>query len=680
MHRCRWLVVFALVNLALLSAARAPHIVRGQAASVLTLTPASGPAGTAVSISGFAEGVSAADAAAPSQASRSAFVCWDACPGGLSFEAVAVRWSKDDPGAYALTFGVPATPWLEVDGLHQPSPGTYTVGVQCLTPPGTKLVGGCATKPAIATASFTLTGDTPPACATPNCTTLQLSPADATPGTLVTVSGSAPLAQHVINQTACCWDLMLETSEGTPAEVTPLKQSSDGTLSGSFRAPLALPDAGPLAAGAYVFALRTSIDGDTGGAANGTALLSTPTLAITASGPTIAEALLSGATFTLDAAPPWSSLTATQPLATTRSTPLTGPVVTNDDGTPQREAVCVEGSTATSTDGGATWSTISTAGARQTIVDAGFTPFPDRQAAGEPDPACLAILLDAAHPDSIFATFQVSKPPYGAPPIINLGLVSTDAGATWHLVPPPDGAAADGFGGFFSAPAGIEALFSATGSENLPLVEATDDGGQTWTPEALDCPASGPCVRWGAAANTLGSCAMHEYPQPLLISSDGGQSFGVPTWPASANGCETNEVVALSPTSVLLLRGRDPFPAVISNDGGATWQALALPALPGAPLYDTGFNDLHMLPSGALLASGESGSSLPMGILPAGQADVWYLLPPGATAWCAVDSALLPGNAAGVQVVGMQVWVFPPIDGSALPAAIDAGSLTCGST
>jgi hypothetical protein len=614
-----------------------------------------------VTISGFVSGVSATNAVNPGPASRSAFVCWDACPGGLAFEDVAVRWSKDNPGAYSLSFTVPAAPWLEVDGLHQPTAGAYTVGVQCLTAPGTRLVGGCATRPPDATASFTLTGDTPLPCATDNCTSLQLTPAEAAPGTLVHVSGSAPLAQHVINESVCCWDVVLDTGGAFPAEVTPLKQARDGTLSGSFRAPLTLPDTGPLAAGSYVLALRTSIDGDTAGEPAGSTLVGTPTLSITTSGPGLAQALLSAAPFTLDAAPSWSTLSATTPIAITRSTPLTGPVVTTDDGSPGRAAVCVADGIAVSADSGGSWNTVPTDGARQEIVAAGFAAYPDASDSAT-GPLCLDALLEATHPDSVYATFEVAKPPYGAPPIVNLGLFSTDGGATWQSVPPPDGAVAAGFGGFFRSSTGVEALFATDAGTNGLAVQLTEDGGQTWTTTALDCPAEGPCVRWGPAANTLGSCAMHEYLQPLLVSLNGGARFAQPSWPDAGNGCFLNELVTLSASNLLLLRGQDEFPLVASSDGGASWQTLALPPLPSTSQFDLRYDGLQMLPNGALIARGTDG---------------WYLLSPAAASWCGIDSALLSADASLVQADGPTVWVFTNFDGHAAPTAIDAATLLC---
>jgi hypothetical protein len=664
----RAIAPFALLFVVLLPAARASKLSAQTAVQTpvaLTLSPDSGAAGTVVTISGFVAGVGAADAAAaaaPESTASDVDVCWDLCPGGPTFTYRSVVWSTDDPGAFAVSFTTPAVPWLESDGVHQPTPGSYTVGLQCLTPPGTRLAGGCAIQPADATATFTLTGPAPAACPTAACASLVLMPAEAPPGALVQVSGNAPLTQSIaVPDGPCCWQLVAQGGDARELTLGSLRQSADGSLSGSFRVPLSLASDGAPAAGTYTVSLQTGLSGvDASG--EGAVLLSTPSITIVARSTTFADAIVAPTPFTIDAAQTWSALNFGPPALIQPSTPLVGPAVTAAGGDPARVAACVSGAVLLSNDDGANWQQLPTDGADAAISAAGYAPFPTADSRDD-GPTCLSATLDPLNPEAVFATFTAASPQYGAPPIVRLGLSSDDGGADWQPVPAPGGASAENFGGFVAGANGVEALFTAPAGRARRaadvLVESSADGGQTWAQSDLSCPSSGPCVRWGAAANSTGSCAMHGYPQPLLVSPDGGASFVAPDWPSGANGCDANELISFDPTTVLLLSGRDPFPLVLSRDGGQSWQAIALPPLPDDAGGPSRYPDLQLLPNGALLA----------------HAATWQLLAAGADAWCGVDSALLPPATVRVDLAAGRLWWY---DGAATaPLSVDATDIAC---
>jgi hypothetical protein len=144
----------------------------------IKLSPAQGPPGTTVEISGFSPGARAAG----QTSSEFTTVCWDGCESGFA-QIQPVRWSPD--GHFTTRFEVPAIPWLTVDGPHPLRPGGYRIGLQCMP--------SCE-KPEPAEAVFRLQTGEPKACVKGRrCADLQLIPASARPGEVVRVRGWAPL-------------------------------------------------------------------------------------------------------------------------------------------------------------------------------------------------------------------------------------------------------------------------------------------------------------------------------------------------------------------------------------------------------------------------------------------------------------------------------------------------------
>jgi hypothetical protein len=283
------------------------------------------------------------------------------------------------------------------------------------------------------------------------------------------------------------------------------------------------------------------------------------------------------------------------------------------------------------------------------------------QATAPNAPACSAALADPAHPQTVYATFAAGKAKYGMPPVYNIPMYTTDAGAHWHVVTPPAGSGAGDFGQFAASASGVTATFSLSGTPAkgaAPFTVAeTTDGGSTWHATTLSCPAQGPCLAWGPAASGIGSCAMSAYPQPVEASTDGGHTWAAlppPSGPMPilANGCSLNQLVALSSSRVALVANgaiapQDAFR--ISENGGQTWQSVALPALPASGSSQ----GLQMLPNGSLIApvfTQTSTKSFENQIA---------LLSPGATSWCTVPGLTIPGsntNQASLQAAGGRLW------------------------
>jgi hypothetical protein len=216
-------------------------------------------------------------------------------------------------------------------------------------------------------------------------------------------------------------------------------------------------------------------------------------------------------------------------------------------------------------------------------------------------------------------------------------------------VPPPTDTSLE-FRGFVSDANGVQALFAPAPSgpqdAAAPGVEQTTDGGETWAQTGLSCPSTGPCIRFGAPPTQIGSCAMHGYGQPLLVSPDGGQTWSAPAGAPAVNACQSNELAILSDTDVLLLApGADELtgeeaPARLSRDGGQTFVPLSLPEGPDPH----GPFELKMLPDGQVLG------------LFSGQDWSWLLLEPAEDHWCSISGSLLPPSPVPLRIVADQLW------------------------
>lgn len=381
----------------------------------------------------------------------------------------------------------------------------------------------------------------------------------------------------------------------------------------------------------------TPANGSQGGASHG-------------GGSTPANASRAGGSTPANVPHAWAALGQVRPLWIERNRPG----LAADAAHPGVLAYCIAGAIEITRDGGTRWTKIPTAGV---VPATAATGYPITQTpAGVP--ACTAAVPDPAHPDTVYASFSAGKARVGMPPVYNVPVYTTDAGAHWKVVQPPAGSDAGRFGQFTVESGAVAAVFATGRYPAAAAVTRTTDGGTAWGAGSLDCPAGGPCVAWGPAASGTGSCAMHAYAQPVEASADRGRTWTPLAAPAGspmpmlATGCALGQLVALSPTRVALVANDAPSPRDvlrISDDRGKTWHRITLPALPGGGQSQA----LQMLPDGSLLAP--VFASLKNGTF----GGVLDLLPPAAAAWCTIPGVTLAGtgtDASTLQAAGGRLW------------------------
>lgn len=599
----------------------------------ISLSPQTASPGGSVRIQGYLPGGPDAAGAAQDRALQQANLCWQDCQSGLVIQGVKVEWSASAPGNFAIDATVPSVPYLGEDGPHELAPGDYTVGVQCLGPDLT----GCATRPAQASAVLHLSGAAQKTCPNKACAELSLTPAQGKPGSQVQASGWAPL-DSVIGQLPFGYSLVLIPASGQPVELAQVDQQMDGSFTAAFTVPQSAPGIGALQSGQYTFGLQA---------------------ARPAGQPVETVAT---APFELGSGLAWKDLGAIKPFWILPSANLTTPgIQAGPDGS---LAYCTLGGIGFSADGGKTWQMVPAAGVEAAAQATGY-PLAE-ETPGKP--LCLSAFADSVNQTSFYAVFRTMKKDAGAPPEYFMGFYTPDAGKTWKVLPVPAETTLERFGGFAVQAQSVEALYSGE-SANSPqpgpvFGELTRDGGKTWLPGTLSCPASGPCLRWGPAASSISGMGSPA-PQAVMISGNGGQTWTFPGPSVELRATGPDELSAIDGKSALLVSGSSDFPLQVTRDGGNNWEVVSLPPVPGA----TGNPDsgLQILPDGSLLAQSDSGA--------------WQRLAPGAAAWCAASSGL-PGQLVEFTAAGGKLWwLTQPDTGSGqapAPKSVPLSALQCG--
>jgi hypothetical protein len=347
---------------------------------------------------------------------------------------------------------------------------------------------------------------------------------------------------------------------------------------------------------------------------------------------------LASTSFRVTAQPDWASLGTLHPLSALRSGL---DAVGVDPASPNRFAYCSGAGIQVTRDSGHTWSSISVQGA---VAASAATKYPLAPSYMQNPPTCDAVALDPAHPASFYALFATADR-NGPPPMYYVGYFTMDAGRTWHPVPLPSGSDMGTFGGFQVDPSSVRALY-AMWTDSLPpdqpaaAVESTVDGGRTWSKGTIACPQTGPCVALGN--KTWARCMAVEGWEAVLVSTDKGTSWSTTNHIGSC--WRVVEVVGLANGRLVTLDGRSQFPLTVSDDGGRTSQAIALPQLPNQTDAGVPYGNLELLSDGRLLSV----------------AVRWSLLTPGASAWCTVAGSPA-GNQAGdwnpaPQLIGDHFW------------------------
>ena len=547
-----------------------PGLGVGAPGGSLHLNPAAGPPGSRVTLSAEVS-PELAPATAVGGYMPHTLACWGGCRSGLA-QWVAIDWSTVHRGAFDAVFQVPPGPWMGAGGGQRPDPGRYRIEVPCLTSVSSKLNEPCAGV-SLSSDFELLKPDHPPGCWEPAaCTWLRMSSTSVVPGDVVALDGWAPIRSLSALGTLDPWP-----------NAYYLGHNPSGKLpAGPSGQPLAGPAVAPLAI--VHFTVSAGLDFSDLGSLK----------------------------------PVWEQSGGEQPLAV------------SEDGT--RLAYCANDGIRFSADGGTRWTTAPTAGQAGVAAAAGLLIA----RSGVEVPVCRSVVLDPRTPRTLYARFDVS-PPEGAPPVFSIAAVSTDMGGSWRPLTPPAPATASNFGGFQPDRNGVDALFVTFAQTNgLPTPQTTvirtTDGGVSWQPASLACPASGPCAR--LASDSEGSCAKGQSWQDLELSADGGRTWAVAPGMSRLTTCSPLHLVSLSSGRLLLFSGGDD-PLLVSADGGHSWHPVELPE-------QSQSRSIQVLPDGSLLGN----ASLP-------------LLTPGAVRWCPAGGVTAPA----VVAAGRVWWRPQPPDG-----------------
>jgi len=574
-------------------------------AVTLSLSPVSGAPGSRITVTGRVAAPipgTSADLGGGAHAN----LCWDGCRDGLQYQGVQMQWTS--PTTFRATLVVPGAPWIErdTDSVHYLKSGTYPIGIQCI-----ELSSGCAFGGSDGSTDFRLrvakSAGTPWCRTESSCARLVVTPQRAVPGDGVRVTGYAPIESVIGSDEPFTFEL--EVLRGRPhGPEVKFKELAKG-----------------------VGAVDLS---------------------------------LGHGTLQVGAPPAWKSLPRIAPLA---EIDAGLPSISADPADPSTVAWCSSGSVIVSGAGGQIQ--LPTASAARALLDMGLAPLATGGGPGASPPTCVTALPLGAESDDdsgesphvVVAAFVVA-PDGEAPPTADVALLTTNGGQTWTPLPAPPGTDLTAFGGFRVQGRDLEALFSAatTGfGSPRPLVETSSDGGRTWRTTGGSCPTEGPCVTLGAYAP--GNCGMNGTSQALLRSTNSGQSWTQIGWPATVNACAPAELVATSPHTELLVASASPYTLTRSIDSGTTWSDIGLPALPGEDVeagLGLGSGGIILLSDGALLSTGEQGSSTK-----------WELLRPGATSWCTVrgvsSAERISALYAQVELIGAQIWWLSVPDQSA---------------
>lgn len=334
------------------------------------------------------------------------------------------------------------------------------------------------------------------------------------------------------------------------------------------------------------------------------------------------------------------------------SADMSNRVISIDTVDPRRIAYCAPGEIRVSPDGGQSWSSVPTTSAADAVGSRGYALF-----FGDPNAkdTCLSVTLDPNYPEAYYAIFPAAKEEFGAPPVFNLGLYTSNAGETWQMVEPPENAKLEDFGGFWNLGTGsVQAMFFPAGSwsqdPESTLITESADGGMTWEDGILACPEVDPCLRWGPAPSNIPGMGS-PLPQSIFYSPDGGENWSVIDPPVELRTPAPNQLVFISDTELLIISGsislsnsNEATPAVRrSLDAGRSWEPIDLPSLSVGDLSLNYFPGLQYLSNHSYLSQSPDENN-------------WYWLSPEVPVWCPVNTDHLPPYPVLLQNVGDQLW------------------------
>ncbi len=572
----------------------------------ITLNPQSGRPGTTVTVTGYIPAVKDLSVANRKKLPPLGNIGFGGFGSGLIINVSTITWSSEHPGYFTAQFQVPTEPWLTSHGEHALKPGSYPVAIQCFGP----TIKGCALGPSQANAGFHLVG---PILHQTRPISLRMSPDRGDPGTTVRVSGWAPLTEIIGRPFGyqLVWNTNGKTSNyGGLGQV---QQSFNGDISGTFKVPASVAPLGFLQPGLNSVSLQYMFT-----AQPGTSLT------------------LGQARFDIIAPRTWQRIGKFHPLYTATnqagfSFSQPGPVAVNG------------GTVAVSTIPGVIW--LQSHGVWQAISLASVTRlasqtgYPVTVLRSSP-PLVSSITLDPGFPKSLFLAVEAVYQQYGsAPPMYNTPYYTTNLGKSWKQVPLPPGYTVGQFGGYLQRGRTVVAYFT---HRNQWATETTNNGGESWTSyEALPEPSTGPSLNFGPVPNgNFGQMGSGQTEQ-LLQKNAKGQ------WISSTSFTNlegTTTLTALSSHEALLLQPNNPYPVQLTENGGETWQYIALPPIAGSQ-NGSSYQALRMLDNGDILAQ----VSLANG-------PGWFVLAPGASQWQSVPTTVIPPETYNVTIAGESVW------------------------
>ncbi len=599
------------------SASPAPHASKTPAPGHIVLSPTSGPPGTTVTVRGNVP----AAAKNPKLQEIAGNILLGSVSEGYSEQALPVSWSKQHPGIFTIKFRIPVTSWISPHGAHRLRDGPLSVGVLCVgvNQAGCGLIDPTLSQP------FVISGAIPKS---PSAAYLRLSPARGESGTVVHVSGWAPVSTDIGQPFGyeLQWTQNGVSSQGGVGQVT---QKFNGDVSGTFAVPASLPPLGALKPGPATISLSY--------------LFLSPSKSAAAPHHNQKDAgsiTIAPTPFDLLSPLSWADFTDTTPSAVaTNAAALSfnAPSPLAISGQHIVTQNTYKGPLWQSDNHGQSWQAVSLTGVAALTAQAGY---PSVWQDGMTNPSVTSVTLDPYDPNSLFVTVSSVQKKYDqAPPTYNMPVYTTNDGSSWHMVPVPAGMSIADFGGFTRTPSGILADF---GSKTATVAEVTANGGMAWSSETLS--AAEP-----AATVLLGPVPNQNYGQ-----MGGNMEESVLYRTAKNSWSSTSSVGVLGGSSflglyphhtALLISAFSSYPVEYSTNRGKSWQYLALPTPSGVGNDGQPYQQLILLADGSLLASVNGITT-----------QSWSLLAPGATRWQAVPVFVLPPSTYGVQSIGSHIW------------------------
>ena len=579
----------------------------------ITVSPASGPPGSIVTLSGFLPEMATVKPSPQGKFQFQGNIGFGGFRYGLTMTPRStITWSSRHPGHFTTQFEVPKTAWLTRKGAHPLASGNYKVAIDCFG----VVQAGCAVGADQATTTYHLTGGL---SRTPH-TYLALSPSHAKPGQTIQVSGWAPLTS-IIGHNPFGYQLTWSQDGHTSGygQLGSVSQSATGQIRGSFTVPGSLSNGASVTQGAATVALNYVFNGRaaSGGVPSNLKGMVSISTAATA--------------FRVQMALTWAQLQTAAPLREDFNLhPIA--VAGNAMAFPGENP----GQFWLRASAGSQWRAVSLSGIAVLSMHNGF---PATWATGG-KPSAYTVTLDQGFPESYFVTIASIKKTIGeAPPIFYIPYFTTDAGRDWSTVPIPQGFGLDQFGGFHVYQGSVYAYW--LGPHGAFASEYTKNGGRTWSNGFLGCPSGGPCLRFGAT---------------LMAYPGMGVAMTQPVWRQNAQhqwvqastvttNMAASELVALSQGQSLLVNPGSNYPLELTTDGGQQWQDVALPTPPHPLSGGMPYQSLFMLSDGKLLANISLTSS-----------NGWYVLAPGSHTWQAVPTSVLPATSLIMTVSGSNVW------------------------